>query len=196
MLDGDGWLKTPCSSCFTPEERDPVPIMQEAGWAPGPVWTGVENIAPTNIGSPECPACSKSLYQLRYSGPHRWGGTCCIYHQSRFEHGHKMYVWNTGSHLRDSITEDQNPFHSWSPQWSFICTSVSEVCERCSCHPKTTVSWTWVTLLVVLLSALASWLHFRSCLNLALCPNLGLHYAFISDYATSLHCELCHISSC
>jgi len=24
---------------FTPE-KDPVPILQEAGWAPGPVWTG------------------------------------------------------------------------------------------------------------------------------------------------------------
>jgi hypothetical protein len=27
-------------------ERDPVPILQEAGWAPGPVWNGVENLAP------------------------------------------------------------------------------------------------------------------------------------------------------
>ena len=24
----------------------PVPILQEAGWAPGPVWTGAENLAP------------------------------------------------------------------------------------------------------------------------------------------------------
>ena len=29
---------------FTPG-KDPVPIVQEAGWAPGPVWT-VENLAP------------------------------------------------------------------------------------------------------------------------------------------------------
>jgi len=29
-----------------PMERDPVPIVQEAGWAPGPVWTGAENLAP------------------------------------------------------------------------------------------------------------------------------------------------------
>ena len=27
-------------------ERDPVPIVQEAGWAPGVVWTGVENLPP------------------------------------------------------------------------------------------------------------------------------------------------------
>jgi len=24
-------------------ERYPIPIVQEAGWAPGPVWTGTEN---------------------------------------------------------------------------------------------------------------------------------------------------------
>ena len=25
--------------------KDPVPIVQEAGWASGPVWTGAENLA-------------------------------------------------------------------------------------------------------------------------------------------------------
>ena len=30
---------------FTPG-KDPVPIVQETGWAPGPVWTGAENLAP------------------------------------------------------------------------------------------------------------------------------------------------------
>ena len=29
-----------------PSGKVPVPIVQEAGWAPGPVWTGVENLAP------------------------------------------------------------------------------------------------------------------------------------------------------
>jgi hypothetical protein len=33
---------------FTPR-KDPVPIVQEAGWTPGPVWTGAENLAPTGI---------------------------------------------------------------------------------------------------------------------------------------------------
>ena len=36
---------------------DPVPIVQETGWAPGPVWTGAENLAPTGIRSPDRPAC-------------------------------------------------------------------------------------------------------------------------------------------
>ena len=26
--------------------KDPIPIVQEAGWAPGPVWAGAENLAP------------------------------------------------------------------------------------------------------------------------------------------------------
>ena len=50
---------------FTPG-REPVLIVQEAGWAPGPVWTGAENLAPTVIRSPDRPACSQSLYRLRY----------------------------------------------------------------------------------------------------------------------------------
>ena len=29
-----------------PKERDQVPIVQEAGWALGPVWMGMENLAP------------------------------------------------------------------------------------------------------------------------------------------------------
>ena len=50
---------------FTPG-KDPVPIVQEAGWAPEPVWTGAENLAPTGIQSPDCPACSQLLYWLSY----------------------------------------------------------------------------------------------------------------------------------
>jgi hypothetical protein len=50
---------------FTPG-KDPVTIVQEAGWAPGPVWTGAENLAPTGIQSLDRPACSQSLYRLCY----------------------------------------------------------------------------------------------------------------------------------
>jgi len=35
---------------FTPE-KDPVPILQEAGWVPGPVWTGGGNLVSTGIRS-------------------------------------------------------------------------------------------------------------------------------------------------
>jgi hypothetical protein len=42
-LDGGVW-STPSSGRFTPG-KDPVQIIQEAEWAPGPVWTGAENLA-------------------------------------------------------------------------------------------------------------------------------------------------------
>jgi len=32
-------------SLFAPG-KDPVPTVQEAGWVPGPVWRGAENLAP------------------------------------------------------------------------------------------------------------------------------------------------------
>jgi hypothetical protein len=41
---GQGVSVTP-QPLFTPE-KDPVPVVQKAGWAPGPVWTGAENLAP------------------------------------------------------------------------------------------------------------------------------------------------------
>ena len=51
---------------FTPG-KDTVSNVQEAGWAPGPVWTGTENLAPpTGIRSLDRPARSQSLYRLSY----------------------------------------------------------------------------------------------------------------------------------
>jgi hypothetical protein len=50
---------------FTPG-KDTVPILQEAEWAPGPVWIGAENLAPTAIRSPDRAARSQSLFQLSY----------------------------------------------------------------------------------------------------------------------------------
>ena len=46
--------------------KESVPILQEAGWAPGPVWTGAENLAPTGVRSADRTARSQSLYRLRY----------------------------------------------------------------------------------------------------------------------------------
>ena len=54
---------------FYPQGRDRVSVVQEAGWIPGPVWTGVENLALTGIRSPDRPARSESLYRLSYPGP-------------------------------------------------------------------------------------------------------------------------------
>ena len=49
---------------FTPT-KDPVPILQETEWAPGPVWTGVRS-SPHRDSIPDRPARSQSLCRLSY----------------------------------------------------------------------------------------------------------------------------------
>jgi hypothetical protein len=70
-LDAGGW-STSRPAALTPG-KDPVPIVYEAGWAPGPVWTGAENLTPSEIRSPDRPARSESLYRLSYPGPQLTG---------------------------------------------------------------------------------------------------------------------------
>jgi len=49
---------------FTPG-KDPVPILQEARWVPGPFWTGGKS-RPHRDSIPYNPARSQSLYRLSY----------------------------------------------------------------------------------------------------------------------------------
>jgi len=49
---------------FTPG-KDPVPVLQEAVWAPDPVWTGGKS-RPHLDSIPDHPARSQSLYRLSY----------------------------------------------------------------------------------------------------------------------------------
>jgi len=61
-----GWgVRITPQPLFTPG-KDPVPIVQEAGWASGPVWKGAENLVPTGIRSPDRPARSQSHSNCRY----------------------------------------------------------------------------------------------------------------------------------
>ena len=49
---------------FTPG-NEPLPIVQEAGWAPGSVWTGGKSRSHRD-SIPDRPARSQSLYRLSY----------------------------------------------------------------------------------------------------------------------------------
>ena len=63
---GRGWVvSSKPRPHFTPG-KEPVPIVQKAGWAPGPVWTGGKS-RPTGVRSPDRPARTQSLYRLSYS---------------------------------------------------------------------------------------------------------------------------------
>jgi len=58
-----GWVVNATRWPLYPRERDPIPIIYEADWAPGPVWTGEEILAPpTEIRFPDLPAPNESLY--------------------------------------------------------------------------------------------------------------------------------------
>jgi len=63
-----GWVvsSTPWPH-FTPGE-DPVPILQEAGWAPGPVWTGGKT-RPHRVSIPDRPARSSVAIPTELPSP-------------------------------------------------------------------------------------------------------------------------------
>ena len=64
---------------FTPG-KDPVPILQEAGWAPGPVWTGGKSL-PLRDSIPDRPARSSVAIPIElpahgWSADTKWLITC------------------------------------------------------------------------------------------------------------------------
>ena len=65
------WMVNATFRPFYSWKRDSVTIVQEAGWTPGPVWTGVVKIKflPRNaVRIPNIPANNDSLCRLRYPG--------------------------------------------------------------------------------------------------------------------------------
>jgi len=67
-LEGGEWSAARPGLTFTPR-KEPVPILQEAGWATGPVWMGGKS-RPHRDSIPDRPARSQSLYQLSYPAHH------------------------------------------------------------------------------------------------------------------------------
>ena len=119
--------------------KNPVPIVQEDGWTPGPVWTGEENLAPTGIRSPDRPARSHSLYRLSYPVRIWWNTrmkSYCIWRHiiasgvSRF-FGHQdcsnfffffsnfLFIWSSNFRLFLSL-EICRPLNSAAPRRPFL----------------------------------------------------------------------------
>jgi len=55
-----------------PRDRDPLPAVFKAEWAPGPAWTVAEVFASTGIRSPHCPVRSKSGLIINVVNTARW----------------------------------------------------------------------------------------------------------------------------
>ena len=76
-----GWGANVTPRPLFTSRKDPVPIVQEAGWTPGPVWTCAENLAPTGIWSPDCPSRSQLVYRQRHPA-HSIGNASPLLHNT------------------------------------------------------------------------------------------------------------------
>ena len=63
--------------------KDPIPIVQEAGWGPGSVWTAGKS-RPTGIRSPDRPARNQSLYRLSYGAQMYQAAILFLFHVAVF----------------------------------------------------------------------------------------------------------------
>jgi hypothetical protein len=63
-----GWVVNATPRPLYRWEREPLPIVWEAVWAPWPVWMCVESFAFAGIQSTDHSDRSKSLYLLSYRG--------------------------------------------------------------------------------------------------------------------------------
>jgi len=79
-----------------PQEGYSVPIVQEAEWTPGPVWTGAVNIPPTGIRSLARPARSDSRDRLSYRGTTQTGRQQYNGHYRRKFGGSNAHVFGFG----------------------------------------------------------------------------------------------------
>jgi len=94
---------------FTPG-KDPVPILQEAGWTPGPVWTGGKS-RPHRDSTPDRPARSQSLYRLTY--------TAHIYiYIYIYIYTYLLTAWSRVflEKLTDSAASQEIPLTLWNPK--------------------------------------------------------------------------------
>ena len=69
-LEGGEWSAARPSHTLPPR-KDTVPIVQEAGWAPGPAWTGGK-YRPHRDKIPDRPAHNQLLYRLSYPAHEQW----------------------------------------------------------------------------------------------------------------------------
>jgi len=76
VLEGGEWSAARPGPHFTPG-KDPVPILQEAEWVPGPVWTGGKS-RPHRDSIPDRPALSQLLCNIKCDLKLSQMGNSCI----------------------------------------------------------------------------------------------------------------------
>ena len=192
MTNGTPW------PLFTPG-KDPVPIVQEAGWAPGSVWTGAENLASTGIRSPDRPARGQSLYRLSNPAHNFWINLIYTYIYvpgnsllSRLlEAGHfevkKSLLSLAGNQTQ--ISRSQSPYRLSCPDSCWVCLLVDSDHSQSSSLPATVCS---VQQRHVRLNPLNAELNPICCL-LALLAHHFLHVSRISVKSLTLRLLMSYI---
>jgi len=133
-----GWVDSSTPRPHFTLWKDPVPILQKAGWAPGSVWTGGKS-RPHRDSTPDRPARSSVAILAELSGPHVYVYTYRIIHKSlrdfqirlrniQDRHGRKEHI------NRERERERHSKFLSYltgaryvQPWWRGRCQSCNQV---------------------------------------------------------------------
>jgi len=108
-----GWVVSSTPRLHFTPWKDPVPILQEAGWVPGPVWTGGKS-RPHRDSIPDRPARSQSLYRLSYR--------TTMYQCVRF-----ILFWNDTLHVSDGLSVHHQQFKTVHTATGF-CQTDTAIC--------------------------------------------------------------------
>jgi hypothetical protein len=77
---GGGWSASRPGRLYP--EKDPVTVVQEAGWAPGPVWTGAEDLAPPGFDLRTVQPVASRYTDCAFPAPLNIPQTLFLYHEA------------------------------------------------------------------------------------------------------------------
>ena len=126
---------TPCQ--LYPRERNPAPIVQEAGWAPGPVWTAAvlyENISE----HPSVTYPSYSYSKFIRKTQHRCHKPISVLDASLMQ--------NTGLHSFKKLFKQWNDVDICLTERStyiFTANSIANLCSQLKFHFSVCLNWPW-----------------------------------------------------
>ena len=123
-----GWVVSVTPQPLFTLGKDPVSIVQEAGWATGPVWTGAENLAPPAFDPRTVqPVASRNAdYATRPTC-----STVISVNSFLFQEGQKQYFCYRYSFMSDILTplllppRPSQTFHHQKEREQILCATVS-----------------------------------------------------------------------
>ena len=110
VLEGSEWSAARLGRTLQPGKY-PVHILQEFGWAPGPVWTDGKS-RPHRDSIPDRPAHSQSLYRLNYPAQAAADSRLNLRRRFQYQHNSLWPVYHTETCLSaDDLQKSCSLFH-------------------------------------------------------------------------------------